>query len=540
MFVLSYVVVKFTNDYNQDVSKGLFLICVLVFGIFIFKSIITMKDTPFYEFDEAHRAETAKRMKEHGSFLIPLSGSPFDRDIDLKIASKDNPFTYLYYHLERPPMVYLLMIISASILGSHELSYRLPSFLLGMSIFVIYYFFAKKMQVSLNLYALSLGFLALLTSSDLWLSSQYAQLDTGIVAFLFLSLLLLIFYCTKKKKIALYLAGLSFGLAILSKGQPAVILLTPLTFLFFQKKLSLKEFFIFFTSALFILIPWFFNITLNFGVVKFIQNFFGFAFSSASISDIHQKAPLFWYARWFWESLRPGWTLFLALLFLDIWQRNFNWKKVTLALYVMGGLVMFSLPTNKIWWYVLSLVPAIAFYIYLSVSDYLKSGNGRMIYLALAVIISSLPIFLSASNKAVLLYAAIILACTIFALKMNRLKKVERFGQELFMLSLIFSMLWFYQRFPKIVPYHWETKPVAQYFTRLSGPKCLWVKGMPVEEILFYSNAGEAKLLDQNTYLDGHCKNYLIFHKKRMGEFEGLLKGKRVLFQRGELILIEL
>lgn len=521
-------------------SKGLFLICILVFGIFVFKSITIIKDTPFYEFDEAHRAETAKRMKERGSFLIPLSGSPFDRDIDLKIASKDNPFIYLYYHLERPPLVYLLMIISASILGSHEISYRLPSFLLGMSIFVIYYFFAKKIQVKLNLYALSLGFLALLTSSDLWLSSQYAQLDTGIVAFLFLSLLLLIFYCKKKKKIALYLAGLSFGLAILSKGQPAVILLTPLTFLFFQKKLSLKEFFIFFTSALFILIPWFFNITLNFGVVKFIQNFFGFAFSSASLSDIHQKAPYFWYARWFWESLRPGWTLFLALLFMDIWQRNFSWKKATLAIYIMGGLAMLSLPTNKIWWYVLPLVPAIAFYIYLSVSDYLKFGNGRMIYLALAVIISSLPIFLSASNKVALLYGVIILGCVIFVLNEKPIKIAKGFSQGLLIISLIFSLYWFYQRFPKIVPYHWGTKPVAQYFARLSGPKCLWVKGMPVEEILFYSNAGEAKLLDQNTYLDTHCKNYLIFHKKRIGEFEDLLKGKKVLFQRGELVLLEL
>lgn len=521
-------------------SKGLFLILLLFFGIFAAKSITIMKETPFYEFDEAHRAETAKRMKEQGSFLIPVTGSPYDRDINLKIASKDSPFIYLYYHLERPPLVYLLMIVSVSILGSYELSYRLPSFLLGMSIFLSYYVFAKKIVVKLNLYALALGFLALLTSSDLWLSSQYAQLDTGISGFLFLSLLLLIFYCTKKKKIILYLAGLSFGLAVLSKGQPAIIMIIPLTFLVLWKKLSVKEVFIFFACTAIALLPWLFNIIIKFGIDKFIQNFFGFAVSSASIPDVHQKAPFFWYARWFWESLRPGWTLFLAFLFLDIWHGNFNWTKATLATYIIGGLVMFSFPANKIWWYVLPLVPAIAFYIFLSASDYLKSDYKRIAYLALATIISSLPVFLSVSNKVTLLYGAIILACTLFVLKINRVKKIERFGRGLFVLSIIFSALWFYQRFPKIVPYSWETKPVAQYFARLSGPKCLWVKGMPVEEVLFYSNAGEAKLLDQNTYFDTHCKNYLIFHKKRLGEFAELVKDKTVLYQRGELVLVGL
>lgn len=188
------------------------LIFIFFLIIFVVNSAITMSTVPFYDFDEAHRAENAKRMKEYKSYFVPLTGSSQDRVEHLKIPLRENPDLHLYYHLERPPLIYDLMILSTSIFGSTEWAYRLPSFILGMSIFLVFLFFARK--VSKSIIAIATGLLTLFTSSDLWLSSQYAQMDTAISLFLFLSLLTLIFYCSERKNFLIFLSGnyqASFG-----------------------------------------------------------------------------------------------------------------------------------------------------------------------------------------------------------------------------------------------------------------------------------------------------------------------------------------
>ena len=241
------------------------IIFILAFIVYITASLRTMVQVPFYDFDEAHRAENAKRMKEYKSFLVPLTGSSFDRVEHLKIPFKDNPDFYLYYHLERPPLTYILMIISTTIFGNYEWTYRLPSFLLGMTIFAAFLFFAKKEDKN-NIFAIALGFFVIFTSSDLWLSSQYAQMDTGITLFLFLSLLSLIYYCSFRKTFWLFLSGIFLGLSVLSKLQPVVIFVFPVLGLLIFKKLNLKELLKLIGGFLLIFLPWLFYLIFRFGI----------------------------------------------------------------------------------------------------------------------------------------------------------------------------------------------------------------------------------------------------------------------------------
>jgi len=312
------------------------IIFLIFFAIFVYLSFQTMFSVPFYDFDEAHRAENAKRMKEYGSYLVPITGSPFDRVESLRVPLRENRDLHLYYHLERPPLVYDLMILSTSIFGSFEWAFRLPSFLLGIGIFGVFLFFARKMK---NSFATATGLLVLFTSQDLWLSSQYAQMDTGIALFLFLALLSLIAFCNSKKNFLIYLSGIFFGLALLSKLQPVVIFIFPLLFLLITKRLEFRNLLKFALGAALIFLPWVFYLIAKFGIGEVLDIMPGFALSSASIIDIHHQAPVFWYIRWWWSSLRPGWILFLALLVYELSSGSLDWKKKTLLFYIFGALI---------------------------------------------------------------------------------------------------------------------------------------------------------------------------------------------------------
>lgn len=509
--------------------KGTSIITVIFlsfFALFVFLSFKTMFSVSFYDFDEAHRAENAKRMKEYGSFFVPLTGSPQDRVEHLKVPLRENPDLHLYYHLERPPLVYDLMILSTSLFGSYEWAYRLPSFLLGIATVAVFLFFARK-EEGKNVFAIATGLLVLFTSFDLWLSSEYAQMDTGITLFLFLSLLTLITFCSTGKTFLIFLSGIFFGLGLLSKLQPTVIFIFPLIFLLLTKKLKLFDLMKFSGGFLLVFLPWVIYLALRFGIKDVVNIMPGFAITSASIINIHQQAPIFWYLRWLLTSLRPGWILFLTLFAYEIISGSLDWKKKALLIYIFGGLLAFSLPDNKIWWYILPLIPAVAYFVYLSLNDYLKEKPHRLINLSFAIIVASLPIFLRSSNK-LTIFSGILISAVVFFILIDKLAIKLNFKlskKNIFNVAIILCLLLFLQRFPEIIPYHRNTKGVAEYYKNLPGSKCLWLGDMPGEAVLFYSNAGEVPILDKTSQIYSSCKNnYLITPEKHKDDGELILR----------------
>lgn len=486
-----------------------------------------MITVPFYDFDEAHRAENAKRMKEYQSFFVPLTGSSQDRVEKLKIPLRENPDLHLYYHLERPPLIYDLMILSTTFFGQSEWAYRLPSFLLGMSIFLVFLFFAGK-ESNRGTVAIATGLLALFTSSDLWLSSQSAQMDTGITLFLFLSILTLILYCSEKKNFLIFLSGVFLGLAALSKLQPTVIFIFPLIGLFLLKKLRIVDLFKFSLGFIVIFLPWLIYLILKFGLKDVANIMPGFALTSASI---HHQAPFFWYIRWWWEAFRPGWTMFLAFFILDFINRNFSWKKLCLLSYIFGGLLAFSLPANKLWWYVLPLIPAVSFYIFISVKDYLERGN-KIINLSFAIIVASLPAFVRVSNKIAMAYGIAVIV-VVFLILVDKLSIKINLGiikKNIFSISVALSLIFFLLQFPEIVPYHRNTKEVAEYYKNLPGQKCLFIGDMPTEAVLFYSDAGEVPPIQvkDHTPVFLNCENNYLITPDRYKDKEPIFRQDRI------------
>lgn len=517
------------------------LIFLSFLAIFIIKANVHMIYTPFHDFDEAHRAEKAKRMKEYFSFLVPITGSPVDRITTHKIPLKENPKVFLYYHPERPPFVYWLMIGSTSIFSPTEWAYRFPSFLMGMLTIIIFIIFAKAFLGNSLIPAFGVGTLALIASEDLWLSSQYAQLDTSITFFSTLCIFSLIYYCKTRKGWVLTLSGLSLAGAVLAKGQPAIILLPPVVFLFLIGKLSSQDLFKFFASASIILIPWLVLLEIFFGLKEVYEAFSKFAATSALVEYSHIKAPIFWYARWWWDSLRPGWSLFLAFIFIDLKSGEMSWQKKALLSFIIPGFLLFSLSTNKIWWYVLPLVPAVAFYTLLSVRDYLKRYKTALFNLSAVIGLLSVPIGMTISNKLTLIYGG--LATLISFIILNfRLKRIisSNIQTGVFLIVLAISLASFLSHFPSIVPYHQNTKFVAKYFFDQPGEKCLWFYDMPPETALFYSNAGEVFPLAPGKSLFPDCQNYLITPAADKTAIDSFSKNSTLLYQRGTMKLYKL
>lgn len=527
----------------SSINFYLFLLIGFFLASFIYKSLVIMVYTPFYDFDEAHRAENAKRMKEYRSFLVPLTGSPFDRIPKLKTPLKDNPFIHLYYHLERPPLVYLLMVLSISVFGSVEWAYRLPSFILGLSTILLLYLFARNIK-SPHPLALIISMVSLIASTDLWLSSQYAQLDTGLTLFLSAAVFFLVAYTYLKQKKLLVFSGMGFALAILAKGQQAVIYLLPVIYLFITKNLKITELTLIFLGAAVLIIPWIGSLTISFHLSDILGVFSGFAITSASILEIHHKAPFYWYIRWWWESFRPGWTIFLSLFIYDYFNKGLSVKKKTLAFFIFSSLFILSIPLNKIWWYTLPLVPAVCFYIFLSVDSFLKNNPRKIPNLLVGLLVASAPLFLTSSNTISLIYGAIVTVLTLFFLYHRPFGYYFSVSNSLRikLLALVIALLLLplFFNFPTITPYHWNVRPVAMLYNFFPGRKCLWAKDMPIEAALFYTNAGEISIFNEKSVLPGHCKNYLLSPLEEEDLQDPQLKNKQLLFRVGTMKLYKL
>lgn len=489
-------------------KKFIFLIFISAFIFFIFLSIKNMSSIPFHDFDEANRAEGARNMRLLKQYLGPITGSPFLRNEKLKIKNSFNE-NWLYFHLERPPLVFLSMILSTKFFGESELAYRLPSFIFGMTTILILFLFFYHYQIK-DKVSILLSLLPILTAKDWWLSSQSALMDTMLSFFLTLAMINLLIFLRKGKnqKIFLIVAGVSWGLAFLSKGQPSIIFIFPLILLFIFRRLTLKEGVTIFLSFLIVVSPWILAIIGKFGLTVFLETFVLFAKNRTLAEDITQKAPVFWYYRWWIESFRIGIILFSTFLLLDLKTRKISLEKLTLIFFVVPSFIFFSLVKNKVWWYVLPLIPSITLYIGLSITEIIRKKN-KLINFLLIILISGLPLFYQTTNKTALIFSFFLILISLIIYQLN-LKKVN--SDFFILITMLFVFIFFYKNFPVIEPTYKENKVIGEYFQTLEKPKCLYVDAMPYEAIMFYSRVGEINYLNAFNR-DKKCENYLISPK---------------------------
>lgn len=468
---------------------------------------------PLLEYDEANRAEGLKGMHIANSYLFPVTGSPYLRHEDLAIKIDEEPSAYIYHHLERPPLFYWLMYLSQKWLGENELSFRIPSLLAGIILFVIALMVLIKSNSQNVMISGVIACFALIMSKDWWLSSQMAMMDTSLTLFMSLSVWSIIRFQETSDLKQLYKSGIWTGLSILVKGQPAAMLLLPILYLVFKKLMRLEELVKWLSIVTLTILPWIWLSIDRFGLENIVSIFFlGLAKQRTFVADISQNAPFYWYIRWWLGSFRTGIVLFVALVIKDAFDHKLDNSKKLLLTYIVGGFLAYSMVENKVWWYVLPMMVAATMYIFKSTFDALRQKRINKISLVVVLFMTILPFPEQSRNVVVLICGSLL---TLAALVAVNLRIEHKSYQKYLLIAIILGLANFGLKFPTPKPIYFDSKSIGEYYQKIESPKCLYVKDIPYESILFYSNSKTIEYWQENLELRDDCISYLITTAKR-------------------------
>lgn len=183
--------------WDKILSYKYYLAFGFIFLIYFFNLFIDMM-----EIDAAQYAHISMEMLQNKSYLEVYN---FGKD-----------------YLDKPPLIFWLSSLSYSIFGIHNWSYKLPSLL--AAILGIYSTF-KFTQIWYNKEKAILAALILASSQALFLITNDVRTDTLLLSWVIFSFWQISAYLKRNKWIHLLLGSLGIGLAMMSKGPIALIVI---------------------------------------------------------------------------------------------------------------------------------------------------------------------------------------------------------------------------------------------------------------------------------------------------------------------------
>ncbi len=332
--------VKKWDQVHDQWIDGLWIILLLIATVLLFT--IDLGTLPLRDWDEGTVAQVAREI-----WRTPI-----------------NSMTWLYPtlggepYLNKPPLMHWLIAIAYSLGGVSEWTARLPGALLSAISVPLLYGIARELfhQRICAIYAA----LVYLTMLPVVRHGRLAMLDGGAVFFF----LLMILWVLRSRYNLVYClgVGVSLGLICLTKGMLGLLLaVIALIFLLWDTPRLLTSCYFWFAICLG-MIP----VALWYGAQWW---HYGHIFSdigvmNQSLSRIwkavegHAHPPWFYIleiAKYTWP-----WLLFLPQALRLCWEnRNLSWAKLILV-WMGGYLLIISIMTTKLPWYVFPIYPSIA------------------------------------------------------------------------------------------------------------------------------------------------------------------------------------
>ncbi len=183
-------------------------------------------------------------------------------------------------YFDHPPMVAYFIKVGTKIMGENELGVRFPAFFTGILFLFFIYMIFREIKKENSLIAVYITSLILLFS----VGAIVITPDTPLALFLILTFYFIL--KSKHKNYFIYLAGIFYGLSLLSKYQAILILPAILFFFYKNKKLLSKEFFLFLILSILFFSPcliW--NIKNDFLSFKF-QLYHGYGAKEVKLFNI--------------------------------------------------------------------------------------------------------------------------------------------------------------------------------------------------------------------------------------------------------------
>lgn len=244
---------------------------------------------------------------------------------------------------EKPPLTYWLTATGHLAGLPDEWAARLPEALISASFLVFFYLIlAREFSPPMALTAT-----AILATSAGWMAYSFAALtDLPMSAGLGAAILIMLFDPQRA-----VLAGALLGFSILGKGFVPVVLIAPLLLIARGKRMVTLA------SAAIIAAPWFLLCWLRNGSAFWDDFFWKQHVARFLTPSLEHVQPFWYYIPVLLAGLFP-WTPLAALLAR---RRLYSDRRVLLlAVWVLYGLIFFSVARNKLPGYLLPLFPALA------------------------------------------------------------------------------------------------------------------------------------------------------------------------------------
>ena len=336
------------RDKDSLLSLPLGLMLLFGAGLVIFWGFWEM---PLNGINEGRRALTALEMVRNGNWLIPTMNG--------------------HVYIDKPPMLYWLMVLSAKIFNSTaEWAFRLPSVVAALATCALLF---RSLNRYINRDTAILTILILGTSFSFTEHAHQAEIEMLLTLFCVAANLFFLDYHISGRKNLLYISYLCLGLAILTKGPVALLFFWPPLLIFGALQRSRRVF-----KGLFFWPGWL--LMLAVGSSWYIAIWFSSAgpllrqvieidIVDKSLGGLSDSKPFYTYLVNLLGIFAP-WTL---LLFFRAKKSRALFNKpvaVYFALQMIVPLIIMSLIASKHNKYILPLFPPLAVCLALYLRDF--------------------------------------------------------------------------------------------------------------------------------------------------------------------------
>ncbi|MBI3952069.1 MAG: glycosyltransferase family 39 protein [Acidobacteria bacterium] len=325
--------------------------------------------------DEPRYAQVAREMLQRGDLVTPTIGN--------------RPW------LEKPALLYWLMMMSMRLLGVNEWAARLPSALMATLAVVVVYYTGKRVVSS------RFGFLSgiVLIVNLMFVSFAHgASTDmplTGMVTLGLCSFFLFDAQPDGRKDRWILAAYAWVGLALLAKGLIGVMLPVCIigAYLLLTRRLgALREMRLLWGLVILLAVAstWYVPVIARHGWAFVNEFFISHHFQRFTASQFHHPGPVYYFIPVILVGIFP-WTMLLISAFARLrWSQlqagdPRNRLQWFCAVWMVGPMLFFSFSGSKLPGYVLPVLPAAAFLVAGELERLLEAGADRALRLSLYI-----------------------------------------------------------------------------------------------------------------------------------------------------------
>jgi len=329
-----------------------YVFIIILFSFSIFLSFYNLGKQSLNNWDEGIYAEITAGMEKMPSFSMTYFGADW---------------------LQKPFLGFWLHSAGVDLFGLNNFGLRAMSSLFFVGSVLLFYYLLKKFYSKTLSFLISLAFLV----CPLFYSVHMIRTADLDVYFLFFTILSFFLYVLSWEKTGLFwLSGLSAGLAFMTRGYSAVliVLVIGLHYLWLRRSEQGRKlrFLNFFVTFLIIILPWHIYAFIAHHS-EFINNYLGYHFWGRITIPLEGHVGDAWfYISYLSNRLFIFIMVFLgAALFVPIkFVRQFKNEDLLWILWFWIFFLSLQVMQTKITWYIAALIPSL-FCLLASLSDYL-------------------------------------------------------------------------------------------------------------------------------------------------------------------------